>query len=97
MRAPRKDTRPRRQHRASESHPVVDGYRGCALASCGKILPDEALDRQMYCSGGKCAEKAQRERRQEREFMKGARTVDAGSLSTVFDRKHTRIKGCSSD
>lgn len=60
------DTRPRRQHRASVAHVVIDGYRRCALEICGKILPDDASDKQKYCTT-KCGWRAQAERNKARQ------------------------------
>lgn len=58
----------RRKHRTSRkvraSAPpqvVVDGYRRCALETCGKILPDDASDNQRYCKP-LCSDRARRQR-----------------------------------
>lgn len=48
--------------------PIVraDGYLVCALASCGKVIPDEASDNRVFCSPY-CRDRSQRDRDSARE------------------------------
>lgn len=59
--------RPRKHRATAPLAVVVDGYRRCALETCGKILPDDASDNLRYCKP-LCSDRARRLRTA--EFLK---------------------------